>query len=61
VLGAKARAALEGRGVPNFEDVRTVAPSVLRHRVVPSFQAEADGRTATDLVLELLELSRKWT
>jgi MoxR-like ATPase len=61
VLGAKARAALEGRGVPNLEDVHRVAPSVLRHRVVPSFQAEADGRTAADLVLELLELSRKWT
>jgi MoxR-like ATPase len=61
VLGAKARAALEGRGVPNYEDVRAVAPAVLRHRVVPSFQAEADGRSAADLVLELLELSRKWT
>jgi MoxR-like ATPase len=61
VLGAKARAAMEGRGVPNFEDVRNVAPSVLRHRLVPSFQAEADGRSASDLVLELLELSRKWT
>jgi MoxR-like ATPase len=61
VLGAKARAALHGRGVPNFEDVRAVAPAVLRHRVVTSFQAEADGRTAADLVAELLQLSRKWT
>jgi len=61
VLGAKARAAMSGRGVPNFDDVRAVAPSVLRHRVVTSFQAEADGRTAADLVEELLQLSRKWT
>jgi MoxR-like ATPase len=61
VLGAKARAALQGRGVPNLDDVRAVAPAVLRHRVVASFQAEADGRTAADLVAELLELSRKWT
>jgi MoxR-like ATPase len=61
VLGAKARAALAGRAMPDLEDVRAVAPSVLRHRVVPSFQAEADGRTAADLVEELLELSRKWT
>jgi len=61
VLGAKARAALAGRGVPHFEDVRAVAPAVLRHRLVPSFQAEADGRSAQDLVLELLELSKKWT
>jgi MoxR-like ATPase len=61
VLGAKARAALEGRGMPDLEDLRAVAPSVLRHRVVPSFQAEADGRSAADLVDELIGQSRKWT
>jgi MoxR-like ATPase len=47
--------------MPNLEDVRAVAPSVLRHRIVPSFQAEADGRTTADLVNELIEQSRKWT
>jgi MoxR-like ATPase len=61
VLGAKARAALAGRGMPDLEDVRAVAPWVLRHRVAPSFQAEADGRTSADLVAELIEQSRKWT
>ena len=61
VLGAKARAALSGRGMPDLEDVRAVAPSVLRHRVVPSFQAEADSRSAADIVEELIQLSRKWT
>jgi MoxR-like ATPase len=61
VLGAKARAAMSGRGVPNFDDVRAVAPSVLRHRLVTSFQAEADGRTGNDLVEELIQSSRKWT
>jgi MoxR-like ATPase len=61
VLGAKARAAMAGRGVPNFDDVRAVAPSVLRHRVVTNFQAEADGRATGDLVEELIQLSRKWT
>ena len=60
-LGAKARAAMDGRGVPNYEDVRAVAPAVLRHRVVTNFQAEAEGRTAGDLVDELIDLSRKWT
>ena len=60
-LGAKARAAMDGRGVPNLEDVRAVAPAVLRHRVVTNFQAEAEGRTAADLVDELIDLSRKWT
>ncbi len=61
VLGAKARAAMAGRGVPNFEDVRAVAPAVLRHRVVTNFQAEADGRGPEDVVEELIRLSRSWT
>ncbi|MFW6331518.1 MAG: AAA family ATPase [Gemmatimonadota bacterium] len=60
-LGAKARAAMDGRGVPSYDDVRAIAPAVLRHRVVTNFQAEADGRTAADVVDELLELSREWT
>ena len=43
VLGAKARAAMDGRTVPDLEDVDAVAFSVLRHRVVMNFQAEAEG------------------
>ncbi len=61
VLGAKARTAMDGRGVPNYDDVRAVAPAVLRHRIVLNFQAEADGRTAADVVEELVHLSRTWT
>jgi MoxR-like ATPase len=54
VLGAKSRAALHGRAAPDLEDVRAIAPDVLRHRVVPGFEAEAAGRTADDLVAELI-------
>lgn len=61
VLGAKARAAMAGRGVPTYDDVRAVAPAVLRHRIVTNFQAEADGRTAGDIVEELIQISRAWT
>jgi MoxR-like ATPase len=43
VLAAKARAAMDGRAVPDLEDVDAVAFSVLRHRVVLNFQAEAEG------------------
>ena len=43
VLGAKARAAMDGRSVPDLDDVRSVALVVLRHRVVVNFQAEAEG------------------
>jgi MoxR-like ATPase len=58
VLGSKARAALDGRPGPNLDDVRAVAPDVLRHRLVPGFEAEAAGRTADDLVKELVATVR---
>lgn len=54
VLGAKARAAIAGRPMADLEDVRAVAPSVLRHRLVTNFAAEAADRTAEDLVRELV-------
>jgi MoxR-like ATPase len=54
VLGAKARAALEGRPMADLDDVRSVARQVLRHRVVTNFSAEAANRTSEDLVQELL-------
>ena len=61
VLGAKARAAMKGHGVPTIDDVRHIATAVLRHRVVTNFQAEADGRPAESVVDELIDMSRKWT
>jgi MoxR-like ATPase len=54
VLGAKARAAMDGRPVPDLEDVRAVALSVLRHRVVVNFQGEAEG-VSVDRLLPLDE------
>ncbi len=60
VLGAKARAALSGRPMADLADVRTVAPNVLRHRLVTNFAAEAAGRSSDDLVRELVE-SDGWT
>ncbi|MSR22875.1 MAG: AAA family ATPase [Gemmatimonadetes bacterium] len=61
VLAAKARAALRGEPVPNFEDVRAMAHSVLAHRIVLSFEAEADGVSARQVIDELLRESRAWT
>jgi MoxR-like ATPase len=60
ILGAKARAALDGRPMPDYDDLRAVAPSVLTHRLVINFAAEAAGRSAPDLVEELLRGGR-WT
>ncbi|MBN2170123.1 MAG: MoxR family ATPase [Candidatus Krumholzibacteriota bacterium] len=54
VLGAKALAALEGRPAPGLDDIRAVAPSVLRHRLVTNFNAEAEGVSADDLIARLL-------
>ena len=58
VLGAKARAAMAGRPMADLDDVRSVAPAVLRHRVVTNFAAEAADRTAEDLVRELVSGER---
>ncbi len=60
VLAAKARAALAGRAMPNFDDVQAVALPVLRHRLVTNFEAEADSQTAEDILRRLLELSQEW-
>ena len=54
VLGAKARAALGGRPMADLDDVRAVAPAVLRHRIVTNFAAEAANRSSEDMVKELV-------
>ncbi|HVE77410.1 MAG TPA: MoxR family ATPase [Gemmatimonadaceae bacterium] len=52
MLGAKARAAMDGRAVPDLEDVDAVALPVLRHRIVVNFQGEAEGVTVEGLLGE---------
>ncbi len=54
ILGAKALATLDGRLTPLIDDVRRVAVPVLRHRIVPSFNAEADGVGSVDIIDRLL-------
>ena len=53
VLGGKARALLQGRFYVSAEDIRAVAKPVLRHRLITSFAAEAEGIT-TDKVIDRL-------
>ncbi|MFT4177235.1 MAG: AAA family ATPase [Luteolibacter sp.] len=53
--GAKARALLHGRPNASFEDVRAIAPAVLRHRVVLDYQARVEGLSANDLIGKLIE------
>jgi MoxR-like ATPase len=59
ILGAKARAILNGRPTPGIDDVKAVALAVLRHRVVTNFNAEAEGINADQLVGRLLEEIRE--
>jgi MoxR-like ATPase len=54
ILGAKAHALLRGKYSPDIEDVKAVAVSVLRHRIVPSFTAEAEGITSADIIKRLM-------
>lgn len=55
VLAAKARAALLGRLTPSEDDIKYVAPLVLRHRVLPSFAADAEGIKSIDIIKKLLK------
>lgn len=54
ILGSKARAILRGELTPGDEDLKAMAHPVLRHRIVTSFAAEADGVSTDDLVSKLL-------
>ncbi|MDK9700998.1 MAG: AAA family ATPase [bacterium] len=54
IIAAKARAALAGKPTPEITDVKAIAPSVLRHRIVLTFNAEAEGKSTDDIVALLL-------
>ncbi|MFA6617746.1 MAG: MoxR family ATPase [Candidatus Neomarinimicrobiota bacterium] len=55
VVAAKTRAALYGKMTPDEDDVRAVAPMVLRHRILRNFKAEADGVSMDALIQELIQ------
>jgi MoxR-like ATPase len=55
VLGAKARALTRGRYTPSFDDVRSLAHPVLKHRILTNFHAESEGRSSSELIEMLLE------
>ena len=55
ILGAKARTMLQGRYAVSIEDIQALAPSVLRHRIVPNFKAQGEGLTSLDVIRRLLQ------
>jgi MoxR-like ATPase len=58
ILGAKARALLDGRPVASIEDVKALARPVLQHRLIPNFHAEAEGIRPLFIIERLLDTVR---
>jgi len=54
ILAAKSRAIMHGRYVASVEDVQAVVPSILRHRILINFKAQAEGITSLDIINRLL-------
>ena len=57
ILGAKAKALLDGRTTPDIDDVKSMIKPVLRHRIIPNFNAEADGISRDMILQKLMDLS----
>jgi len=55
ILTAKARAVMDGRYVASTEDVKAVVPSILRHRIITNFKAQAEGISSLDIIDRLLQ------
>ena len=55
IIGAKARALLQGRSHVTPDDVKALAVPVLRHRILPNFKAEAEGVNADQVITKLVE------
>jgi MoxR-like ATPase len=54
ILGAKCHAVISGKYSPDIEDVQAIAKPVLRHRIIRSYHAEAEGLSADDIIQKLL-------
>ena len=59
VLGGRARAVLRGNYLVQIEDIDSVAPSVLAHRILTNFHAESEGISSLDIIQRLIEETKK--
>jgi MoxR-like ATPase len=55
VIGAKCNAMIKGKYSPDIEDVKAVAPAILRHRIVRNYKAEAEGVSMDTIIAELMK------
>jgi MoxR-like ATPase len=61
VMAGKVRAVLRGRFHVTMEDIEAVAPPVLRHRVIPTFNAEAEGIHVDEIITRILQATPRGT
>ena len=59
ILSSKVRALLKGRTHVTIDDIEALAAPILRHRIVPTFHAEAEGVTVDHIVKHLLENTKR--
>ncbi|MCB0804489.1 MAG: MoxR family ATPase, partial [Bacteroidales bacterium] len=57
IIGAKCHAAIHGKYSPDIEDVKAVATTVLRHRIVRNYKAEAEGIRVENIIEDLIQQS----
>jgi MoxR-like ATPase len=55
ILSARAHAFIQGRGFVTPEDIKQLAPDVLRHRIITSYEAEAENISSTDIIKRILD------
>jgi len=55
ILASKARAVMDGRFVASVEDIKAVLPSIMKHRIITNFKAQAEGITSLDIIERLLQ------
>jgi MoxR-like ATPase len=54
-VASKACAFIQGRGYVTPQDVKSIGPDVLRHRIIVSFEAEAEEKTSDDIIRKIFE------
>jgi MoxR-like ATPase len=54
-MASKAYAMLQGRGYVTPQDVKSIGMDVLRHRVIVSYEAEAEGKTSEEIIQQIFD------
>lgn len=55
IIAAKTQAAIHGKYSPDIENVKSVAPAILRHRIIKNYKAEAENISVEDIITELMQ------